>query len=387
MRKIMVLLAFVITLSASAQWYADITNPHVYQTITHPPELGLHIKRVAIMPEGYYTSNELADYITTYLVNTGKIEVVDRAHLYEILKEQNLSLSGRIDTTSAVKLGKLLGASALITVNVYNEEYKKEMKKDEYKTKKGISIKYTARIDGYLKFSIKTIDLQTGKIFSAKIFEINDYLENYKYGERPVYPDYHPLRDRMYKKAMEGIMRLYLPWEQTISFVFYDSKKCGMKEAYSYMKIKNYQKALEKSLNVLECLKNSGANAKYLSRGYYNVGVCYFFKGDYQKARDYFNKAYQIKSYSTYKEAINKVNITESTEIAFLQYLKEEHQIDSNTQTSTVQNQSQSNTQQNQTQSDDDIVEKLRKLKKLYEEGLITEEEYKQKKKEILNNL
>ncbi len=386
MKKIALFLVFIFTLSANAQWYADLTNPHVYKTITHPPELGLHIKRVAIMPEGYYTSNELADYITTYLVNTGSIEVVDRAHLYEILKEQNLSLSGRIDTTSAVKLGKLLGASALITVNVYNEEYKKEMKKEEYKTKKGVSIKYIARIDGYLKFSIKTIDLQTGKIFSAKIFEINDYLETYKYGERPKYPDYHPLRDRMYKKAMEGIMRLYLPWEQTISFVFYDSKKCGMKEAYSYMKIKNYQKALEKSLSVLDCLKNSGANAKNLSRGYYNIGVCYYFKGDYEKARDYFNKAYQIKSYSTYKEAIKKVNITESTEAAFLRYLKEEHDLDNNTQQNTVQNENQNN-QSNQTQSDDEIVEKLRKLKKLYEEGLITEDEYKQKKKEILNNL
>ena len=387
MKKILITICLLSAFSIYAQWYAGITNPHIYKTITHPPELGLHIKRVAIMPEGYYTSNELADYITTYLVNTRSIEVVDRAHLYEILKEQNLSLSGRIDTTSAVKLGKLLGASALITVNVYNEEYKKEMKKEEYKTKKGISIKYIARIDGYLKFSIKTIDLQTGKIFSAKIFEINDYLETYKYNERPKYPDYHPLKDRMYKKAMEGIMRLYLPWEQTISFVFYDSKKCGMKEAYSYMKIKNYQKALEKSLNVLECLKNSNANSKYLSRGYYNIGVCYYFKGDYQKARDYFNKAYQIKSYSTYKEAIEKVNITENTEAAFLRYLKEEHEIDNNTQQNTVQTRNQNKPQPNQTQNDDDIVEKLRKLKKLYEEGLITEEEYNQKKKEILNNL
>ncbi len=382
MKKSLFLLTLFFTVSLYAQWYADITNPHVYKTITHPPTLGLHLKRVAIMPEGYYTSNELADHITTYFVNTGSIDVVDREHLYQILKEQNLSISGRIDKNSAVKLGKLLGATALITVNVYTEEYKKERKREEFKSKDKVRIKYIARLNGYLKFSIKTIDLQTGKIFSAKIFEINDYLENYKYNEKPNFPDYHILKDRMYKKAIEGISKLFMPWNQTISFVFYNSKKCGMKEAYRFIKVKDYNSALEKSLKVLDCLKYSGANTKYLSRGYYNIGVCYYLLGDYSKARDYFSKAYQIKDYSTYKDAIQKVNLTEQTEIAFSNYLKEE----SNTHKIVEEKQS-TKPEKKEEVNEDDIVKKLKKLKTLYEQGLITEEEYKEKKKEILNSL
>ncbi len=382
MKKFVLTLILLANTLLFAQWYADITNPHVYKTITNPPTLGLHLKRVAIMPEGYYTSNELADHITTYFVNTGRIEVVDREHLYQILKEQNLSISGRIDKDSAVKLGKLLGATALITVNVYTEEYKKERKREEFKSKDKVRIKYIARLNGYLKFSVKTIDLQTGKIFSAKIFEINDYLEKYKYNEKPDFPDYHILKDRMYKKAIEGISTLFMPWNQTISFVFYNSKKCGMKEAYRFIKVKDYNSALEKSFKVLDCLKNSGANTKYLSRGYYNIGICYFLLGDYSKARDYFSKAYTIKDYSTYKDAIQKVNLTEQTEIAFSNYLKEE----SNTH-KIVEEEQNPKPEQKETDNDEDIVKKLRKLKTLYEQGLITEEEYKEKKKEILNSL
>ncbi len=382
MKKNLFILTLFFTVNIYAQWYANITNPHVYKTITHPPELGLHLKRVAIMQEGYYTSNELADHITTYFVNTGSIDVVDREHLYQILKEQNLSISGRIDKNSAVKLGKLLGATALIAVNVYTEEYKKERKREEFKSKDKVRIKYIARLNGYLKFSIKTIDLQTGKIFSAKIFEINDYLENYKYNEKPDFPDYHILKDRIYKKAIEGISKLFMPWNQTISFVFYNSKKCGMKEAYSFIKVKDYNSALEKSFKVLDCLKNSAANTKYLSRGYYNIGVCYYLLGDYSKARDYFSKAYQIKDYSTYKAAIQKVNLTEQTEIAFSNYLKEE----SNTH-KIVEEKQNTKPEKKEEVNEDDIVKKLKKLKTLYEQGLITEEEYKEKKKEILNSL
>ncbi len=386
MKKSLVLAVLLITLNIQAQWYAGITNPHVYKTIIHPPELGLHIKRVAIMPEGYYTSNELADYITTYFVNTGDIEVVDREHLYQILKEQNLSLTGRIDKSSAVKLGKLLGAAVLITVNVYTEEYKKEIKREEYKSKDKISVKYIARIDGYLKFSVKTIDLQTGKIFAAKIYEINDYMENYKYNEKPEYPDYHRLKTRMYKKAIEGITRLYFPWQETMSFVFYDSKKCGMKEAYSFIKVKNYKSALDQSFKVLDCLKNTHTNAKYLSRGYYNIGVCYYLMGEYQKARDYFSKAYLIKDYSTYKDAIRKTDITEQTERDYFIYLRNKENQSGLTENQTQTTPEKPEKQENK-ESEEDIVSKLKKLKYLYEQGLITEEEYNAKKKELLDKL
>ena len=389
MKKIVLFAVFILLFSFNlkAQWYAGMTNPHVYKTITHPPQLNLHLKRVAIVPDGYATSKELVDYLTANFVNSGTTDVVDREHLYQILSEQNLSLTGRIDKEKAVKLGKLLGANALITVYVYTEEYKREMKREEYKSNNEIRIKYIARLDGYLKFSVKTTDLQTGKIFAAKIFTFEDYMQNVAYDKKPEFPDYHKLKDRLYQKAMDAISKLYFPWNETVSFVFYNNKKCGMKQAYAYMKSKNYKLALNKSLEVLDCLKTSGANSKYLSRGYYNVGVGYFFLGDYDKAREYFSKAYSTKDYSTYKKAIDKVNLVEQTEREYFYYLKNAENTETQSNYQEVGEQNNSQQTEKQSQSDEDIVEKLKKLKYLYEQGLITEEEYKAKKKEILSNL
>jgi hypothetical protein len=48
--------------------------------------------------------------VITDLASGGKVRVVDRARIQSILDEQNLTKSGAIDATTAVKVGKLFGA-------------------------------------------------------------------------------------------------------------------------------------------------------------------------------------------------------------------------------------------------------------------------------------
>jgi len=52
------------------------------------------------------------------LVNDGKYRVIDRNSLEKILKEQNFSNSDRADPTSAAKIGRILGVSALIVGSI-----------------------------------------------------------------------------------------------------------------------------------------------------------------------------------------------------------------------------------------------------------------------------
>jgi curli biogenesis system outer membrane secretion channel CsgG len=52
------------------------------------------------------------------LVNDGKYRVIDRNTLDKILKEQNFSNSDRADPSSAAKIGRLLGVSALIVGSI-----------------------------------------------------------------------------------------------------------------------------------------------------------------------------------------------------------------------------------------------------------------------------
>jgi len=52
----------------------------------------------------------IMDLVITDLASGGKVRVVDRSRVQSILDEQNLTKSGAIDGTTAVRVGRLLGA-------------------------------------------------------------------------------------------------------------------------------------------------------------------------------------------------------------------------------------------------------------------------------------
>jgi curli biogenesis system outer membrane secretion channel CsgG len=60
----------------------------------------------------------LSDLLTDQIVNGGKFDVMDRAHLDSTLQEHKLSASGEVDPTTAISAGRLIGARYLISGNV-----------------------------------------------------------------------------------------------------------------------------------------------------------------------------------------------------------------------------------------------------------------------------
>jgi curli biogenesis system outer membrane secretion channel CsgG len=85
-------------------------------------------RRVAIMPFAYgAVSSEvgtidvgkgITNLLMTKLVNDGTYSVIEREMLDNILKEQNLSVSDRADSSTACKIGKLLSVDAIIVGTV-----------------------------------------------------------------------------------------------------------------------------------------------------------------------------------------------------------------------------------------------------------------------------
>jgi len=66
----------------------------------------------------------IQDVFVTELVKSGKFRVIDRDQLNALLSEQNLSTSGRIDPSTAVRVGKLIGVDYFLVgaVTEYGEE-------------------------------------------------------------------------------------------------------------------------------------------------------------------------------------------------------------------------------------------------------------------------
>ncbi len=75
------------------------------------------IKKIAVFPfdiNDVKWGDEFAESISHHFFKKGKIDIVERTALEKILKEQNLSMSGLVDQTRAMKIGKMTGADLII---------------------------------------------------------------------------------------------------------------------------------------------------------------------------------------------------------------------------------------------------------------------------------
>jgi hypothetical protein len=98
----------------------------------------------ALRGQGTTQSNSYADYAVDdleYNLVKAKFKVVNRNEIEKIRSEQDFQYSGDVDDDSAVSIGKMAGAAAVITINV----------------------DYT---DGSGRLTVKVLDVQTAEIIT-----------------------------------------------------------------------------------------------------------------------------------------------------------------------------------------------------------------------------
>ncbi|MBN2585938.1 MAG: hypothetical protein JXA64_01460 [Candidatus Fermentibacteraceae bacterium] len=79
--------------------------------------------RTVVLPPSSGGSSEMeADFLCDYagmaLLRTGMFSLIDRSVVDQLLTEQEFSYSGVVDPSTAVELGRLLGAEAVMTIRI-----------------------------------------------------------------------------------------------------------------------------------------------------------------------------------------------------------------------------------------------------------------------------
>jgi len=82
----------------------------VWRTVVLPP--------VSANQSSFAHAQGLDDYAGMALLRTGQFSLIDRSIVNQILDEQEFSYSGVADQASAVRLGQLLGAEAVMTISI-----------------------------------------------------------------------------------------------------------------------------------------------------------------------------------------------------------------------------------------------------------------------------
>jgi tetratricopeptide (TPR) repeat protein len=123
------------------------------------------------------------------------LKIVDRSSMDDILKEQKLQLSGSIDASTAVQVGEITGAQALLTGNVlshsnsqgnlrslqkngfaaYQEKLKQPDGKFTYQTRYRpvLYTEYYQENASGIGFQYKLIDLHSGQIITTDVIRLN----------------------------------------------------------------------------------------------------------------------------------------------------------------------------------------------------------------------
>lgn len=81
-----------------------------WRTVVLPP--------VSTSHSSLASAQGLDDYAGMALLRTGRFSLIDRSIVDQLLEEQEFSYSGVVDQASAVRLGQLLGAEAVMTISI-----------------------------------------------------------------------------------------------------------------------------------------------------------------------------------------------------------------------------------------------------------------------------
>ena len=106
--------------------------------------------------------NALTDKIATKIIQSHRFNVIDRSYLDKVLTEQDLHLTGLIDESTVVQMGKILGVHKLIIGSFTRSST--EHHKAEYSSGQKVSEAYYSAV---VQTSIKLLDVESARYLEA----------------------------------------------------------------------------------------------------------------------------------------------------------------------------------------------------------------------------
>jgi hypothetical protein len=390
---------------AMGQFWESLTNPQISVPIEFPPLTGLMVKRIAIGRSTGSCGDEIAEAVISKL--SGRLEVLDRANLDAIMKEQHFTWSDYVDQSTAAKLGKITGAGALLILRADCREHQDKLVGRATRGNNQSIIIYTSRTTVTLKGSAQVVDLETAKIFKAMPLDETKREENRSEEGYPEFPLPENVRNSAVESAAGDVVRLLVPYTVVTKVYFYDDKTCDLKKAFEALKVGAVKQALQLSeQNLQACEQMSFKKEKdrnnALGKAYYNLAVAQMLTQQYDLADSNFQKVVELRGAgSIIAQAIAENNRSKAAAAAMKQTVERTERIEETRAASSSArgwsspaNSSSAPAPSSSTAPPSagsgggaSIGERLKTLESLFKQGLITKEEYDKKRAAILSEM
>lgn len=359
---------------------ANMGNPRLEIPINHPPSLPLKVTGVALAPPEGQCSDPLAAQVEEDFVNSG-VAVIDRAHLNAVLAEHKLQVSGIVDQKTAAKVGALLGAQALIFLKVMDCSVGKGQKQEAIMVNNRPVVDYVT--EGIVSGSIRIIDLTTGRVIAAQHVEGKSRLTS-----QEGYPSDHESIDQAQKVAATAVHRMFFPWTETKSLVYFDDSACGLNVANKMLKAKDLEGAMQKAgSNLEECQNKPNVKPAVLAHAYYDIGILQVLKGDYDHALTNLSEASKLDSNKVILDAMAECRTAKESAVALARYQDEQATANPNSTPARARSVADDKAGHSIKQAALSPEERLQQLEGLLKKKLITQAEYDQKRAKILSEM
>ena len=292
--------------------------------VQEPAEINLNnFKKIAIGETTGQHADDVADELTSSLVQNGRFEVLDRANLNQVLQEYHLTLSGLVDQQSAAKLGQLIGAAALVFARVADYKYNESIYRgDPWKDKKGNTHQTIQRTGvGTVTVDFKITDLTTGRILISP--NITQEATAYTSADNQYPPDIdrESLLAAARTKVISRFMAMIAPhWVDVRVALLSDSDIPELSRGIDYAKQGAWDQAIA---NFSNGIKNHQGNEN-LHKAYFDLGVAYEYTNDFKDALEMLNKAYSFKPDDLYANEIRNCKSREAEYNRLQQQLQNE---------------------------------------------------------------
>lgn len=383
-----------------AQMWDRVRTPQITVAVQHAPVVKVPLEHVAFAEPQGNCADALSDALVADFAASG-VTVVDRAHLKAIAAEHKLNVSGMVDEKTAAKIGQLIGTGALIFVKVHNCGVTHTQQARDYTDKNGATHRtYITKTRGALQGSIQATNLTTGITVAARIVNSTVSLPkdddtNASFASRLLSattsalvagngndtPPDDVITNDLQNDAVAQVHRMFFSWTEPRKLHFYNDKDCSLYVAYNLLRGSDTDGAARESQTSLEtCKTTAAAKPAVLAHAFYNVGMTQFITENYPAALEALGQALRLDGGDIITDAM--------TEVRRAQALAKEMSALPPAVSSVGLMPSRVALPQPPAQTSGGGAEdRLRKLNDLHQKKIITDEEYKAKRAEILKDM